>query len=389
MFINMSFRKRAIKNVPKIQLHSYTTLVVGGYKSGKTRLWKEVTEKHYDNPDDTLLLAFEDGYESWEIENIIPLHAEGTDKDLWKVWDFFKKKVVPGLVQEAKEGRVTKLIGTDTVDRAIDACSAWVLHDRSRRYGRNFISPQDISENTDENGWIAIGDELKRPFDTLKNAGYGLFHIGWTRERETTLYDGRKYNSIQLAMANTGKKVFESQASLICCLHDDVSIFDREGQELDDNIKDKRGRDRATNFHETKTMMYFRPSGYVEIAGGRFTDLPDKVEYSADSFLEVFENAVKGQLKKTDKSIEKLEEQEDEARQEKTEETVERIEEKENNPENLLEEIKSVVDQMNLEQKNKAAEGFEKAFKVKNYMQEKDNPENLKIALKIVQDVME
>ena len=32
----MSFRKKMINNVPKVQLHSYTTLVVGGYKSGST-----------------------------------------------------------------------------------------------------------------------------------------------------------------------------------------------------------------------------------------------------------------------------------------------------------------------------------------------------------------
>ncbi len=42
----------------------------------------------------------------------------------------FQKAVVPELVQEAKTGRIVKLIGVDTADRAIDACTAWILNDR-------------------------------------------------------------------------------------------------------------------------------------------------------------------------------------------------------------------------------------------------------------------
>lgn len=384
----MTFRKKVKNNVPRVALESITTLVVGGFKTGKTRLWKEVTELHYDNPEEALLLAFEDGYETWELDEIVPLHAEGTDAELWKVWDFFKKDVVPGLVREAKEGRIAKLIGVDTVDRAIDACTAWILHDRKRKYGKTFESLQDISEGTNnrENGWIALFEELKKPFDTLKNAGYGLFYMGWTRERETTLYNGLKYNSLQLMMSNTGKKVFESQASLICCLHNEVNVLDRDGEVLEDNHKDKRGRDLATNFHETRPMMYFRPSEYIEIAGGRYTDLPEKVDYSGENFLKVFEDAVKGQLKKNSSSMEELKEVEEEKRQEKTDEMAKKIEEEENNPEKLMDEIKEIVNKMSLDQKKVAAEGFKEAFGVANYAQEEGNAENLKIALEIVEE---
>lgn len=383
----MSFRKKVKSNVPRTELHSITTLVAGGWKSGKTRLWKELTELHYDNPEEALLLAFEDGYETWEINEIVPLHLEGADADLWKVWDFFKKKVVPGLVEESKTGRIAKLIGVDTVDRSIDAATAWILHDRKRKYGKTFESLQDISEGTNgkENGWIALADELKRPFDSLKNAGYGLFYLGWTREKETTLYDGRKYNSIQLMMANTGRKIFESQASLICCLHDEVNIFNRDGEVMEDNIKDKRGNDRATNFHETKPMMYFRPSEFVEIAGGRYTDLPEKVEYGAENFLEVFENAVKGQLRKTTTSLKDLKIQEEELRQEKVEEMIEK---EENDPKPVFDEINKIIEGMKLAQKKVAAEGFKKAFGVANYAQEEGNYDNLMNALAIVKEAV-
>lgn len=380
----MGFRAKVKKNTPKVELQSYITLVAGGYKTGKTRLWKEVTEAHYTNPDEALLLAFEDGYETWELDNIVPLHEEGTDANLWKVWDFFKKQVVPGLVEEAKDGRIVKLIGVDTVDRSIDACMAWILYDRSKKYGKDFVSLQDISDNTKENGWSALSEELRRPFDTLKNAGYGLFYIAWTKEKETTLYNGLKYNSIQLMMSATGKKVFESQASLICCLHNEVSVLDKGGNELDENIKDKKKRDVASNFHETKTMMYFRPSEFVDIAGGRYTNLPDKVDYSAENFLSVFEEAVKGQLKKTVQTVDEIKVVEQQERQEKVEEIADK---KENDPDELLNQVDTIIQSMTQPQKVKAAEEFEKAFKVKNYKQEAGNVENLKKALGIVEGI--
>jgi hypothetical protein len=322
----MSWRNLIVDNEPKVELHSITTLVAGNYKSGKTRLYKEVTELHYSSPDEALLLAFEPGYETWKLKNIVPLHKfemKNGKKDLANVWEVFKKEVVPGLVQEASENKKIKLIGTDTADKAIDACTAWVLRDRAKKYGVSKLeSLQQITEISkgQENGWNTFYDELKDPFDTLKNAGYGLFHLAWVKEKETTLYDGMKYNSLELMMNATAKKVFESQASLICCLFNEVTVTDKEGNELEENLKDKRGREKGSNFHETKTVMVFRPTQYISIAGGRFTNLPEEpVEYSAKKFLEVFENAVKGQLDDDD-DIEQLREKQEEEREEQAKE---------------------------------------------------------------------
>ncbi|MCY7943878.1 ATP-binding protein [Bacillus inaquosorum] len=383
----MSFRKKIKNNTPKVELQSIMTLVAGGYKTGKTRLWKEVTELHYSNPEEALLLSFEDGYETWQLENIVPLHDEGTDKNLWKVWDYFKKTVVPELVQEAKTGRIVKLIGVDTADRAIDACTAWILYDRNKRYGKTFESLQDISESTNgkENGWTALYEELKKPFDTLKNAGYGLMFLAWTKEKETTLYDGMKYNSVQLMMPNSGRKVFESQASLICCLHNEVSVLDKQGNELEDNIKDKKGRDKASNFHDTKVMMYFRPSEYVEIAGGRYTELPEKVEYSAENFLKTFENAVLGQIKKTNRTVHEIKKEEEQLREEKVQEAAEKAA---NDPQTYLDEITSLVSDQPPAVKRQLADAYATKFDGQKNYKQLNSVEDLKEALIITKSVL-
>ncbi|TXK63938.1 AAA family ATPase [Bacillus subtilis] len=383
----MSFRKKIKNNTPKVELQSIMTLVAGGYKTGKTRLWKEVTELHYSNPEEALLLSFEDGYETWQLDNIVPLHDEGTDKNLWKVWDYFKKTVVPELVQEAKTGRIVKLIGVDTADRAIDACTAWILYDRNKRYGKTFESLQDISESTNgkENGWTALYEELKKPFDTLKNAGYGLMFLAWTKEKETTLYDGMKYNSVQLMMPNSGRKVFESQASLICCLHNEVSVLDKQGNELEDNIKDKKGRDKASNFHDTKVMMYFRPSEYVEIAGGRYTELPEKVEYSAENFLKTFENAVLGQIKKTNRTVHEIKKEEELLREEKVQEAAEKAA---NDPQTYLDEITFLVSDQPPAVKRQLADAYATKFDGQKNYKQLNSVEDLKEALIITKSVL-
>lgn len=383
----MSFRTKIKNNTPKVELQSIMTLVAGGYKTGKTRLWKEVTELHYPNPEEALLLSFEDGYETWQLDNIVPLHDEGTDKNLRKVWDYFKKTVVPELVQEAKTGRIVKLIGVDTADRAIDACTAWILYDRNKRYGKTFESLQDISESTNgkENGWTALYEELKKPFDTLKNAGYGLMFLAWTKEKETTLYDGMKYNSVQLMMPNSGRKVFESQASLICCLHNEVSVLDKQGNELEDNIKDKKGRDKASNFHDTKVMMYFRPSEYVEIAGGRYTELPEKVEYSAENFLKTFENAVLGQIKKTNRTVHEIKKEEEQLREEKVQEAAEKAA---NDPQTYLDEITFLVSDQPPAVKRQLADAYATKFDGQKNYKQLNSVEDLKEALIITKSVL-
>ena len=45
-------------------------------------------------------------------------------------------------------------------------------------------------------------------------------------------------------MNNTGRKVFESQASLICCLHNETSVLDKHGNELEENLTDKKNREK-------------------------------------------------------------------------------------------------------------------------------------------------
>lgn len=356
-----NWRSKVTKNTPKVALHSIRTLVVGSYKAGKTRLWKELTELHYTNSDEALLLAFESGYKTWELDNIIPLCDEGDGVAMWNSF----RDIVKGLVDEAKTSKIVKLIGVDTADRCIDAATAWVLDRAKKKYGKAFSSLQDISDSTSDNGYVLLADELNAQFDALEAAGYGILTLAWTKEKETTLYDGMKYNSVELMMSNTGRKVFESQASFICCLFNQVKVFDKDGNELEKNVTDKKGREKASNFHQTEVVMIFRPNEYVSIAGGRYTNLPEEpIPYSAEAFMKVFEDAVKGQLKKTKKTVEQLEVEQEKETEEKLEEMKKHDDELETKQtiEELQTKIRDTAKGLTKEQLNVAIPKFKELF---------------------------
>ena len=198
----MGFRSKVKKVTPKVDLQSYNVLVAGGFKVGKTRLWKEVMELHYPNdPNAGILLAFEPGYNTWELDSVIPMH----DYD----WKFFKTEVVKGLLDEAKTNRISKVIGIDTVDRLMDMASDYILENINKKYGKNLQSLQEVTENIKgENGYVLLKQEVWKQIDLLKNAGYGFFWLAWVKEKETTTIDGLKYNSIELKMSKTGADIF-------------------------------------------------------------------------------------------------------------------------------------------------------------------------------------
>ena len=75
--------------------------------------------------------------------------------------------------------------------------------------------------------------------------------------------------------------------------------------------------DENKHINGTERYMYFRSDGFVD-AGGRFGNMPEKVEYGAKNYIEAFEAGVKGAIKGkvTDKEIEKRKKKEVEERTE-------------------------------------------------------------------------
>ena len=53
------------------------------------------------------------------------------------------------------------------------------------------------------------------------------------------------------------------------------------------------------HIQSTQRYMWFRSDGFVD-AGGRFTDIDSKVEFSVDNYINTVENAIKHSIKSAD-----------------------------------------------------------------------------------------
>jgi hypothetical protein len=344
----LGFRDKVIENIPNVDLQSYKLLIVGQIKSGKTRMWKELMELLYpNNPEAGLLFAWEDGYKSWKLNSLIPLH------EYPNAWEYFKTEIVPDLIKESKENPVTKVLGFDTIDKMHEAVSKYVLKKMSAKYARTFTSIGEIGNSTKnaDNGYTLIAEEINGEMKKLKNAGYGLLWLGWTKENETETVDGLKFQSLEMALSNSARKPFESQADLICCLYPETKVLNKAGDELEENAVNKGGKEIASKFHSTEVFMYFRSNNYINISGGRFLDLPEKVPYGVKNFMEVFENAVKGQLDDGE-NIEKLRTQEIKNREDHAKGLPEK--DSKETIEDIVEQIKAVA----IEKKSKKIKGI-------------------------------
>lgn len=268
----------------------------------------------------------------------------------------------------------------------MDMATDYILDELNKKYGKKMKTLQEVAETIKgTNGYMLLKQEVWKQVDLLKNAGYGIIWLAWTKEKETTTRDDLKYNSIELKMSKTGADIFESQADLIVTLHNEVTVMDKLGNELEENLKNKGGKEQAAKYHSTEAYMYFLPSSYIGIGGGRFTDLPEKVPYGVQNFLDVFENAVKGQLKKTTKTISELKNEEGQVREDKVKEFVDKVNEPD--PNEVLEEINSLVSDIERDKKFELSEKFKEVFGEGNYKQLK-TVEDLNKALEIVKSFL-
>ena len=130
----------------------------------------------------------------------------------------------------------------------------------------------------------------------------GKIYFRYLENKEKTdLMSGEKYEQITNNLTDDIYSNFADAAQMVM-----VGALDREivaGKIISEN-----------------RVVYLRGNSTVD-AGGRFTDVPEKIELSTEAFLEAFENAVKASIKgkSDDKAIAKMKSEEEKERKVKAE----------------------------------------------------------------------
>lgn len=340
-------------NVPKVALGDYFWLIAGIPKAGKTSLFANLVQKMYGDINKGLLLAWEKGYSALRV---VP-------KDIpdWETWE----EVVEELVEE-KDNLPFELLGIDTGDVMWDKAIEKVIRDWNRENPSK--RTKDISGvGAKKAGGQGYGEGYNRAkklirdsIDKLQKAGYGIMVITHSKDKEIEQKDGLKYDQLVVSLPTSAREVFVNLADFI------VFVTIEKQKDENDNLI-------------TQRYMYFRSDGYVE-AGGRFQNVPERIEYDIDGFIEVFENAVKAEfdegtdLKAVAKEQQKEKEEEIKKNKEQLQQQKEAEEAEKANEtlETIIAKIDEKVNALSNDEKVEIAKEFKEILGTPNYKKATD-----------------
>ncbi len=275
------------KNEVKVNLASYIHYWRGIKKVGKTTLFRDLIDKLYNGDLSKGLLIScgnENGFKA----------LDGLFYDIAENWDEIED-ITYDLIENKKDNNF-EFICFDTVDELIKIAQEEIIRLHKREKGK---APSGF--NACFGGYSEPKRRLTSLIDDimtrLSRTGYGLIWIGHTKFKEIEEKDGTKYQLLTSNLNTDYDLIFSAKA--------DINMLINVEKEIDNN-----------HIQSTQRYMWFRSDGFVD-AGGRFTEIDSKVEFSVDNYINTVENAIKHSIKSTDaenyiksKKIEEKEERE-------------------------------------------------------------------------------
>jgi hypothetical protein len=331
---NMSKLKNLKVNVPKVAIEDYFWVVAGVAKAGKSSLFAKVAEEYFGNTDSGLIIGFEKGYSALKVKAV--------DVDDWNDWE----DIVDDLV-ENKEEYGLKLLALDTVDIMMDMAidlviQEWNAKNPSKR--TNEIGGVGAKGNSNQGFGVGTNLAKKKVRDSiakLQKAGYGIFAITHSKDKKVEEKNGATYDQLTLSLSASANEVFVNMADFIVFLT-------VEAEKSGKNLVSKR-------------YINFRSDDYVSIAGSRFQNVPNRIEYDVQEFLEVFRNAVQSEFD-SGVNLEQIKREQAEKREAAAQEYIDSYKSESGSDsataEELIESLNTAVKALDSKQKVKVTSGF-------------------------------
>lgn len=314
------------KNTVKINLGSYPHYFVMGLpKVGKTTLMYELAKQQY-SLDEMLLISCgnEQGFHSLDgiqYEEVLKFNKkEDSTGDRGFV------QVVDDIVKNHEEYGL-KMVVIDTLDTLYDIGIEQVMKEHLQQTGKPCKSLNDCFGGF-QRGRDRLLEIVTNEIHKLDRLPIAVFILGHTKfKSKKDVLTGEEYEQLTNNLRADFFAPISNSAQMIV----NVAIE----REIEDGVQ----------IGETR-YMYFQNNGLID-CGGRFMDLPEKLELSAENFMKAFKIGVENSLgKKTKDEIKELELIEEKENKEKAEQLTKEIEEKEDEEnqgkvEELMKEIKS------------------------------------------------
>lgn len=253
-------------NKVKCDIGSYIHYWRGIKKVGKTTLFYDLVKDQYGDLENGLLISIGDEIGYHALDGLVYGEAP-TWRDLLNIVDELESN---------KAENKFKIVALDTADEMIKLAKEEVkrLHKKAKGTAAEFNScfggygqPRDkVNELVD--------DVLAR----LRKAGYGLIIIGHTKLKDIKEKNGDEYQQLTSNLNADYDGIFSNKADIVMTIAVEKNINE-----------DKR-------IEGTTRYMWFRTDGFVD-AGGRFSEMPERVEYGAKNYISAFEEGVRKSIK--------------------------------------------------------------------------------------------
>ncbi|MGE5438008.1 MAG: AAA family ATPase [Syntrophothermus sp.] len=249
-------------NKVQVLLEQYIHTLIGVRKTGKSTLFRDLVNLKYNGDmSKGLMFAFEKGYQA--LDGIYPV-----DINKWAEYEEYVNELISD-----RDELPYRLICIDTIDIMVS-----IAEKEAIRFFNTKVEPSKRAKTINEAGGgygrgKAYSKQIIRDsLDRLIKAGYGIVLIGHSKEKTIKEKDGTEYMQLSCSLTNDYADVFMDMADII-------TFFTVEKEISDKQVK------------SSKIYMNFRSDGTID-CGGRFKGLPDKIEYGAENYMKVFENAV-------------------------------------------------------------------------------------------------
>ena len=249
-------------NKVKCDIGSYIHYWRGIKKVGKTTLFYNLVKEQYGDLNKGLLISLGDeiGYNA--LDGLVYVQVP-TWGDLLEVVDE---------LVENKTDNEFEVVALDTVDEMIKLAKEEVkrLHKKAKGTAAEF--------NACFGGYGAPRDKVNELCDDilarLRKAGYGIIEIGHTKIRDVKEKNGDEYQQLTSNLSADYDGIFANKADIVM------------------TIAVERDIDENKHVQGTTRYMWFRTDGFVD-AGGRFSEMPERVEYGARNYIDAFEEGVR------------------------------------------------------------------------------------------------
>lgn len=261
-------------NTVKCDIGSYIHYWRGIKKVGKTTLFYNLVQEQYGDLNKGLLISIGDEIGFNALDGLVYAEAP-TWADL--------VEIVDDLVDNKADNDFA-VVALDTADEMIKLAKEECIRLHRKKTG------QTVEFNACFGGYGQPRDKVVSLVDDilarLRKAGYGLVIIGHTKIRDIKEKNGIEYQQLTSNLSSDFDGIFANKADIVMTIAVEKEV---------DNDKHING---------TTRYMWFRTDGFVD-AGGRFADMPERIEYGAKNYIDAFEEGVKNAIKKpvSDKEI--------------------------------------------------------------------------------------